>query len=412
MNANEAAGNRPSSAVTVERTTRTETHGHSELNGLTTVDFGDGGTQAYSFDDMGNRLTKNDSVSGNEAYTYNAANMLLTRGTNNYSNAPDGNTLTGGGRTSAWDSQNRLVTCAYNSNTSSYVYGSDGFRHQSTMNGATTDFTLDGQFFVRELRGGTAYATYLTGPTGPLYRRDATGATLRWYIFDGLGSVLGEVDASGSLDATRTYDVYGIARPVTGTPTSKHGWVGQLGHTSEDETGLVYMRARYMDPVTGRFLSEDPARSGANWFVYASNNPPNAVDASGKFWWLVAGVLLAALIGGFMSCVLSGSWSFSTFAKGAGEALLIALTAFLPETLPLVIPIAAAIGAAVGGIFGYASGGAKGAFWGALFGAVGGGLGGALGIEEEVAVMAFVCNAVVGLLCADGEGYGNRFGSE
>ena len=245
---------------------------------------------------VGNRLEKNDSVSGDEAYTYNSANMLLTRGSNNYSNDPDGNALTGGGRTSAWDSQNRLVTCSYNSNASSYVYGADGLRHQSTVNGTVTDFALDGQFFVREMRGGTPYATYLTGPTGPLYRRDATGATLRWYVYDGLGSVLGEVDANGSLDATRTYDVYGLARTVSGTPTSKHGWVGALGHTAEDETGLVYMRARYYDPTTGRFLSEDPARSGANCLIYAADNPVSAFDPNGRSLKQVAFVALSVYL--------------------------------------------------------------------------------------------------------------------
>ena len=293
------------------------------------MDYGDGGTQAYSFDDMGNRLTKNDSVSGNESYSYNAANMLLTRGTNNYSNDPDGNTLTGGGRTSTWDSQNRLVTCAYNSNTSSYVFGADGFRHRSTVNGTTTDFALDGQFFVQELRGGTQYATYLTGPTGPLYRRDATGATLRWYIYDGLGSVLGEVDASGNLDATRTYDVYGLARGVTGTPTSKHAFVGVLGHTSEDETGLVYMRARYYDPAVGRFISEDPGREGANWFVYCNNRPVCAVDASGRGpidgfpWefplWVFNGDMVAALLY-YSQCLLIEAKGAMAIARGCFEA--------------------------------------------------------------------------------------------
>ena len=215
-------------------------------------------------------------------YSRGTADVLPNRAANNYSNDPDGNTLTGGGRTNTWDSQNRLVNCVYGSNNSSYIYGADRFRHRSVVNGTTTDFALDGQFFVQEMRGGVQYATYLTGPTGPLYRRDATGAALRWYIYDGLGSVLGEVDASGNLDATRTYDVYGLARSVTGTPTSKHGWVGQLGHTSEDETGLVYMRARYMDPVVGRFVSEDPAKDGANWYCYADDTPTCGSDPSGR----------------------------------------------------------------------------------------------------------------------------------
>ena len=55
-----------------------------------------------------------------------------------------------------------------------------------------------------------------------------------------------------------------------------------LGHTSESDTGLIYMRARYYDPVVGRFVSEDPARDGANWFAYCADNPVNRVDPTGE----------------------------------------------------------------------------------------------------------------------------------
>ena len=155
------------------------------------------------------------------------------------------------------------------------------------MNGTTTDFVLDGQSVVREMRtvNGTAapYATYLQGPQGPMYRRDDTSGSVRWYVYDGLGSVVAEVDPNGSITSTRKYDVYGAVRTTTGTPTGKHGFVGQLGHTSEDETGLEYMRARYYDPVVGRFISEDPGRNGGNWFGYCSEAPTVRVDRSGRF---------------------------------------------------------------------------------------------------------------------------------
>jgi RHS repeat-associated protein len=59
------------------------------------------------------------------------------------------------------------------------------------------------------------------------------------------------------------------------------GYCANLGH-QEDETGLVYMRARYYEPTTGRFISEDPARDGVNWYLYADGNPVNRVDSSGR----------------------------------------------------------------------------------------------------------------------------------
>lgn len=263
---------------------RTETYGYDKLNRLTSVNYGDGQTQSYTFDAMGNRLSKTDAgggINGTESYSYNNANMLLSRAGNAYTNDANGNTLTGGGRTCTWDSQNRMATCSYNGNTSSFVYGADGIRHQSTVNGTTTDFVLDNSMFIREMRGGSVYATYLMGARGPEYRRDASG-NVKWYLYDGLGSVTGEVDPTGAVTAQRKYDVYGAARGTVGTSTTKHGFVGRLGHPSEDETGLIYMRARYMDPATGRFVSEDPSLNGANWFVYACDNPVNTIDPSGK----------------------------------------------------------------------------------------------------------------------------------
>ena len=102
-----------------------------------------------------------------------------------------------------------------------------------------------------------------------------------WNLFDGLGSVLGTVDSSGVVVSSRKYDVYGSVRSSTGPSGSKHKFCGALGHPSEDAVGLVYMRARWMDPATGRFVSQDPSGSRKNWFVYASSNPVNAVRRFG-----------------------------------------------------------------------------------------------------------------------------------
>ncbi|HEV2472955.1 MAG TPA: RHS repeat-associated core domain-containing protein, partial [Chthonomonadales bacterium] len=208
---------------------------------------------------------------------------------NNYTNDADGNTLTGGGRTNTWDSQNRMVSCAYNGNSSQYTYGADGIRRRSVVNGVTTDFALDSSMFVRELRSGSTIATYLTGASGPCYRRDDVAGTVRWYLYDGLGSVLDEVDPNCNITANRKYDVYGSVRSSTGTSTSKHKFVGALGHPSDDETGLIYMRARYMDPSTGTFVSEDPGYQLVNWYSYGSDAPVGALDRDGRgpqpYWW-------------------------------------------------------------------------------------------------------------------------------
>jgi len=279
---------------------------------------------------MGNRLSKTDSAAGTTNSTYDAANRLTATtgaGASAYSNDADGNTLTGGGRTNAWDSQNRLVSCIVGGNTTAYKYGADGLRRQSTKNGVSTDYAYDGTMLVREghasggsLTPATVTVTYFQGARGPEYRRDDTqtqvdgqGHTFNgkasWYVFDGLGSVVGEVDPLGNLTSSPKYDVYGAVRGNGGTATSKQGFVGGLGHVSDD-TGLIYMRARYYDPNLGRFISEDPAYSGTNWFAYCVNNPVNEVDANGKIG--------EALVDAIMSALIDADQGFSGTSKLAG----------------------------------------------------------------------------------------------
>jgi RHS repeat-associated protein len=158
-----------------------------------------------------------------------------------------------------------------------------------------TDFVLDGTNVVVDLvktrvNSGAAWsatsaATYLMGASGPMYRRPANAADVRWYAYDGGGNVVGEIDPAGNVTAGKKHDVFGVSRGGSGTAASKHGWQGGVGHVSEGETGgLVYMRARYYDPGIGRFQSEDPARDGVNWFVYCGNDSVNKIDSDGEVY--------------------------------------------------------------------------------------------------------------------------------
>jgi RHS repeat-associated protein len=78
------------------------------------------------------------------------------------------------------------------------------------------------------------------------------------------------VAPDGTLTRAQSFDVYGCVRTSSGAATTKHKFVGALGHPSDDETGLIYMRARHYDPVCGRSASEDPGQDGVNWFTYCS----------------------------------------------------------------------------------------------------------------------------------------------
>jgi hypothetical protein len=62
------------------------------------------------------------------------------------------------------------------------------------------------------------------------------------------------------------------------------------------------MRARFYEPESGRFVSEDRGRDGWNWFCYAFNNAVNIVDSSrmaGERGVLSA--LMSAFLAGFLT---------------------------------------------------------------------------------------------------------------
>jgi RHS repeat-associated protein len=72
------------------------------------------------------------------------------------------------------------------------------------------------------------------------------------------------VNATGTVQNSYAYDVYGKPT-VTGSLSNEFDFAGQ----QTDGTGLQYLRARYMDPETGTFLSRDPLASMADWTANA-----------------------------------------------------------------------------------------------------------------------------------------------
>jgi hypothetical protein len=70
-----AGGIRTANAVSLyNQPNRVEQYACDCLNRLTGVDYGDGVTQSYTFDNMGSRLTKTEGGT-TDTYGYNGANM-------------------------------------------------------------------------------------------------------------------------------------------------------------------------------------------------------------------------------------------------------------------------------------------------------------------------------------------------
>ena len=129
--------------------------------------------------------------------------------------------------------------------------------------------------------GQTTY--YTRTPSGHLISQRTAGGTY-YYLFDGLGSVVGMVDASGNIVARYGYDPYGQQVQKRGRDASPSDTSIADGNPFRytgaylDATGFYKMGERYYDPARGRFTQLDPLGGG---YVYAGNDPINFVDPTG-----------------------------------------------------------------------------------------------------------------------------------
>ena len=100
------------------------------------------------------------------------------------------------------------------------------------------------------------------------------------YIKDSHGSVIRTADAAGNAmqeaEDRADYDAFGNS--YQGSRNTPFGYCGEY---VDSESGNVYLRNRYYNSSTGRFITEDLAQDGLNWYVYAGNNPVSFVDPSG-----------------------------------------------------------------------------------------------------------------------------------
>jgi len=250
---------------------------------LTQVTQANNTTESYSYDAVGNRTAS----LGVSSYTTNASNELTATSNASYTYDSNGNTLTktvGSDTTSyTWDYENRLtsVTLPGSGGTVSFKYDPFGRRIEKSTSNTTSIFAYDGGNLIEETSAtGIALARYThsNGIDQPLNM--LRSAITSYYEADGLGSVTSLTNATGSLVQTYAYDSRGKLTATSGSLISPFQFTGR---EFDAETGLYNYRARYLDPESGRFISEDPIgfSGGGNFYTYASNSPTGIVDPTG-----------------------------------------------------------------------------------------------------------------------------------
>ncbi len=267
---------------------RTEEYGYeANLDYLTSANYDDGlggATPSWTYDAAGNRTDSSVVDNLNRATTIQS--LAVT-------NDILGNRLTvAGGYSYSWDCLSRLLTYTAGGVTSTYAYRADGMRVSKSNSSVAASYYYDGQMPMetKEVSGGTTTVTKQgLGARGIewIERAISGGATTTGFpLYDVHGNNIACLFKASSntytINNQRAYDAWGGIRQGGTTGDPKGRYCANLGHVQDDESGLVYMRARYYEPGTGRFLSQDPARQGFNFTTYANNNPTNLSDANGK----------------------------------------------------------------------------------------------------------------------------------
>ncbi len=267
----------------------------------------------YAYDRVGNRVrtVENGTVVN---YAANNLNQYTQVGGDVLVHDADGNLVSrsgpGGNATYAYDQQNRLVRVVTPDGTWEYDYDAFGNRVASTFNGQRTEFVLDPAGLVNVVgeyaSAGTMLARFVHG-LGLRARVDGSSGQAAYYDADGGGSVVGLTDATGAQVNRYAYDPFGGVISRVESLSNDFEFVGQFGLRA-DGSGLVHVRARFLDVGLGRFVSIDPLRSPIVeplTYRYAYNSPLNYADINGLwgveiggFWAPVgAGLGVSALIG-------------------------------------------------------------------------------------------------------------------
>ena len=277
-------GNRTSAT---EGTGRTQTWTYDGIYRLTneaigSAPSGKNGSISYGLDPVGNRQSEASTLGGLDpgSFTYNADDEVSTDSFDS-----NGNTLATGGNTFAYDSENHLVSMG---STVGLLYDGDGNRVAKSVSGVTTRYLIDDlnptgyPQVVEELSSsGTVERTYAYGLQRISENQIVSNAwTPSFYETDGEGTVRQLTNSAGAVTDTYDYDAFGNKINSTGTTPNNYLYRGEQ---FDPDLGMYYLRARYYNPLTGRFLSVDSeAGQGQRRYEYASANPVDSLDPSGN----------------------------------------------------------------------------------------------------------------------------------
>jgi RHS repeat-associated protein len=286
-----ATGNRTAATESTGRTLSWNYDGIYRLTNETvsSAPSGVNGAVSYGLDPVGNRTSNSSTLAGVATVSLNSFNLDDWLSRESYD--ANGNTTYTGGSTFAYDSENHLTSM--NNGAVSILYDGFGNRVAETAGGVTTKYLVEDDVnptglpqVFEESVNGAVQRTYTYGLQRISEDQVINNSwTPSFYGYDGFGSVRQLTNFAGTVTDTYSYDAFGNLLNSTGTTPNNYLYRGEQ---YDPALNLYYLRARYYNPATGRFLSRDPLGGKSNdpqslhKYLYAGGDPINRIDPMGR----------------------------------------------------------------------------------------------------------------------------------
>ena len=251
--------------------------------------------------------------------------QLLSWNGKSYAYDAGGNPTVLRGMALTWGEGRRLKRIAATAGEVTFAYDSDGKRVRKTSGENTTTYYYNGNVLsglVRRAAGSTGVGTtvqFVYDTQGKPFMLRLNGKTDYFYLYNGLGDVVGLVDSSNQVVVRYQYNSWG---KVTSTQDTSGVSLATLNpfryrkYVHDPETGLYCLGSRYYDPEVGRFVNADdtdvifakPQELGSkNLYAYCDNNPVAREDYAGEFPIpCIVGAVVGAAVSGFSYVLTSG----------------------------------------------------------------------------------------------------------
>ena len=155
-------------------------------------------------------------------------------------------------------------------------YDAEGLRFELLENGKRTRFVYHQGELLHEEGGDENQSSYHLGAGIEALRRDGENY---YYHQDEQLSTAFITGSNGSIQNSYQYDAFGVELKKTEQLSNRIRYTGQQYDSLMEQ---YYLRARYYNPVLGRFMQEDVYQGdGLNLYAYCDNNPVTYYDPTG-----------------------------------------------------------------------------------------------------------------------------------